>query len=196
MFFYDIIKLGDNMQFSKHEPVIFLLTGKAGHGKSYSGKVIKEQLSVAVILQTAFYIKYYATKITDWDGTDDTKPRTLLQELGTGLIRQYLNTPDFLVSRLVEDINIMSYYQQYFIVDDIRLASEIDYIKAHFSNVITIKVGRTEHNSHLTEEQQNHITEQGFEYDFDYIIIRDTLTSLKNDIINVVKETLNEEVNK
>lgn len=184
------------MKISKNDPVIFLITGKAGHGKSYSAKVIKNELTNAVILQTAFYIKYYATKLTDWDGCDDTKPRSLLQEFGTGLIRQYLNMPDFLPTRLVEDINIMSYYQKYFIIDDIRLVREIDYIKAHFDKVITIKVGRTEYQSALTSEQQGHITEQGFEYDFDYTIIRDDKKLLKNDIINVVKETLNEEVNK
>lgn len=191
MFFYDIIIVGDNMKFIRKEPYIFLITGKAGHGKSYLAKLIKEDLPNAIILQTSFYLKYYAEKITDWNGDESTKPRTLLQELGAELIRKKLDSPDFLVNRLAEDISVMSYYQRYFIVDDIRLESEITYLKKQFEKVITIKIERYNHNSLLTTDQQNHSTEQDFDYAFDYIINNQN-DNLKDKISKLVKETLNE----
>ena len=34
------------------------------------------------------YIKFYAMEITGWDGSEESKPRELLQTLGTDVIRE------------------------------------------------------------------------------------------------------------
>ena len=41
-----------------------------------------------ISLQYGSYIKEYAKKISNWDGNEETKPRELLQQLGTNIIRK------------------------------------------------------------------------------------------------------------
>ena len=55
-----------------------------------------------------------------WDGQEDTKPRELLQKLGTEVIRDELGMINFFPSRVAEDITILKKYFNVFIVDDIR----------------------------------------------------------------------------
>lgn len=53
------------------------------------------------------YIKEYAKRISDWDGNDETKPRTLLQVLGTDIIRNTIDDK-FFINRTIEDIKVYS----------------------------------------------------------------------------------------
>lgn len=79
------------MELRTEEAKIIILSGKARSGKDTSMEIIKkkyESLGKKVIcLFYASYIKEYAKRISDWDGNDETKPRTLLQVLGTDIIR-------------------------------------------------------------------------------------------------------------
>ena len=71
---------------------IFVISGKARHGKDTVAldiKEIYEKKGLRVInLAYGSYIKEYAKKISDWDGKEESKPRELLQELGTDVIRK------------------------------------------------------------------------------------------------------------
>ena len=58
-----------------------------------------------VNLQFSSYIKMYAKEITGWNGSEDNKPRSLLQELGTDIIRKKISE-DFFINRIIDDINI------------------------------------------------------------------------------------------
>ena len=62
--------------------------------------------------------------MTGWDGKEETKPRQLLQELGTDVIRNKLNKADMLIERQLDDIEIYSYFYDAIIVPDIRLPKE------------------------------------------------------------------------
>ena len=79
------------MEFIKRDPVIFLIAGKANSGKDTSAEFIDNYVKLkglkVVNLQLSSYIKMYAKKISGWNGEEDSKPRSLLQELGTDIIR-------------------------------------------------------------------------------------------------------------
>ena len=139
-------------------------------------------------IQISQYIKYYAQKYFGWDGQEETKPRELLIHLGTDIIRNKIDE-NFHVDRLVQDIKVLSYFYDYFIVSDIRFPVEIEKVKEAYDNVISIKMIRE--SDELTEEQKKNVTETSLDnYDkFDYVIINDqTLEVLEEK----AKEILNE----
>ena len=101
------------MEFIKRDPVIFLIAGKANSGKDTSAEFIDNYVKLkglkVVNLQLSSYIKMYAKKISGWNGEEDSKPRSLLQELGTDIIRNKIDNYLF-INRIIEDIKVYSYY--------------------------------------------------------------------------------------
>ena len=79
----------------------------------------------------------------------------------------------------------MKHYFDIFIIDDIRLELEINEIKKHFKNVITLKIERPNFVSELSDKQKMHLTEVGLDkFDkYDYVIKNDgDLTNLSNKV--------------
>ena len=176
------------MEVSYRNPKIYLLSGKARNGKDTIAGYLKEFYEKdgkkVIFSRAGKYIKFYAMEMTDWDGNEDTKPRTLLQELGTDVIRNKLNKSEMFIDRQIDDIEIYSYFY------DIRLPREIDSIKEKFDNVVTIKVERINFETNLSGKEQKHSTETAMDnyIDFDYVIINDTLEKLKEDVYKIYKE--------
>ena len=106
---------------------IFIIGGKSGSGKGEVAKLIKEyyiyKIEESVITNYSKYLKLFATELTDWDGNPATKPRTYLQEIGD-VVRKYDN--NFLINRMIDDINIYKKYVNNVIISDARLPEEID----------------------------------------------------------------------
>jgi hypothetical protein len=137
----------------------------------------------------AKYIKQYAKDYFGWDGREETKPRELLQQMGTELIREKLRKPNFHVSRTCEDIEILSEYFDYFIISDCRFYNEVYYTKAIFPlDTITIRVNRTNYISELTPEQQAHKSETELDDygGFDYIINAENLDELYHELDKIL----------
>ena len=127
------------MEFEKRNPKIFIITGKANSGKDTTAEFINNYVKLkglkAVNLQFSYYIKMYAKEISGWDGNEDNKPRSLLQTLGTDIIRKQIDEMLF-INRIIQDIMVYSYYFDVITISDGRLPIELDSIKHTFSNVI------------------------------------------------------------
>ena len=97
------------MEIEKRNPKIFIISGKARHGKDttamYMNEIYTKKGKKILNISYASYIKEYAKKISNWDGSDETKPRELLQQLGTTVIRQNIDEL-FFVKRVLEDIEV------------------------------------------------------------------------------------------
>jgi len=178
---------------------VILISGQAMHGKDQSAQYIKSELECrgqrVLILHFADYIKRYCT-IMGWDGvTKDDYWRTKLQKLGTEKIRQELNMPNFHVSRICEDIQILADEYDYFLVPDCRFPNELHYTRAIFpTNTIDLRVVRTYFESTLTEEQQNHPSETALNsFNFTNYIYAENLEELYDEVYNFVKFTVLEE---
>ena len=170
---------------------IFVIAGKARHGKDTVAGYIKDYYANKKVINLAYgsYIKEYAKKISDWDGSDETKPRELLQELGTEVIRQKIDK-DFFVKSICEDILVYSYYFDIITISDARFPDEIEWPKSRFENVISIKVVRDGYDTVLSKKEQKHLTEVALdEYNnYDYVIHNDgTLDDLKNKVFDLVR---------
>lgn len=184
------------MIIDNRSPKIYLISGKAGNGKDTIASFLKEFYEKdgkkVIYSRAGKYIKYYAMEMTDWDGSEESKPRKLLQELGTDIIRNKLQKSEMFIERQLDDIEIYSYFYDVIIVPDIRFPREIDSVKEKFDNVVVINVKRINFDSSLSDVHQKHISETAMDNysNYDYVIINDSLEKLKNDIYKLYKEEM------
>lgn len=186
------------MDIKKNDVKIFILCGKARSGKDTISEFIKNYFEKkgkkAIITAYAFYIKEYAKKIFDWDGNDETKPRDLLNSIGTDVVRKNIDEM-FFIKRTIEDIEVFSYFSDVIIISDARFPSEITSIKEKFKNVYAIHVVRPNFDSGLNSNQKTHVVETSLDnFDsYDYEITNDkTLDELKEKVYKMLEEVENE----
>ncbi len=169
---------------------IIMICGKARSGKDTLTDYLIPGLEGEKVcrIQISQYIKYYAMRYFGWDGLEESKPRDLLNKLGTEIIRNKID-PEFHINRLLQDIEVLSYFFDTFIVNDVRFPIEIEKVKEKFDNVTTIKVFRE--SDELTESQKKEISETALDdyTDFDFIV--DNSGSLE-DLELKANEILNE----
>lgn len=176
------------MEFKKKDVKIFVLSGKARSGKDYTFSMIKDfyKDKKVIGLSFAYYIKDYAMRVSDWDGSEETKPRELLQSIGIELVRTHID-PKLFIRRLLEDILVFSYFYDIIVVTDARLVDEVEALKEKFPESISIRLNRNIENGLNTSEKQ-HMTEVDLDnYDkFDYVV--DSDEHLKEKILEILKE--------
>ena len=130
------------MEYKSKNPKIFIISGKAGSGKDEVADIIKSlyQGKKCKKLAYAHYLNEYVKDISNWDGSEETKPRDLLQSMGIDLLKKI--NPNLLINRVCEDIEVYSYFYDVIIVTDARLVEEVEVPKGKFSNIITIRINR------------------------------------------------------
>lgn len=152
---------------------VIIICGKARSGKkevsNYLKKILKNTASISITKS----LKDYAKIISDWDGNEQNKPRTLLQTLGIDVIKNKIDN-HFLIKRILEDIEVLSFYKENLLVTGVRLEEEICSIKEKYQNAVVIKVTRPDFDNGLNDEEKNHITENDLNnYKADFEIIND-----------------------
>ena len=172
---------------------IILIGGKANTGKDSTAEYIDEYYRSrgldVVNIQIAYYIKMYAKEIAKWDGDNETKPRQLLQDLGTELIRKQIDEY-FFIKRIIQDIDIYSRYFDIITISDGRLPEEFASIKLAYPETVTVHLTRPGYVSHLTKNQKAHVTESLVDdIEYDYEIVNDgTLDDLQKKSIELVQK--------
>lgn len=178
------------MKFVKRDIKLFILSGHASSGKNTVAKIIEKYYSDKKCITISFgqYIKEYAKNISDWDGNEETKPRELLQQLGIELIKNKIN-PKLFINRILDDIEVYSYFYDIIIVSDARLLDEIEALKNKYNNSISIRIIRKCDNG-LTLKEKNHLTETDLdEFDnFDYVINNENYDTLVMETKNILGE--------
>ena len=175
---------------------IYIIGGKARHGKDTTALAIKKAYGDKKVINLSYgsYLKEYAKKISDWDGADETKPRELLQHLGTEIIRKKIDK-DFFINRLCEDIKVYSYYFDIVTISDARFPDEILTPRKLFDDVIAIKVVRNNFDNGLNVNEQTHSTEVALDNfnDYDFVIENDgSIEELEDKVKNMVKKVEHE----
>ena len=172
------------MEMINRNPKVFVVGGKARHGKdtfsAYLKEVCENNGKKVLVTQLGKYIKYYAREITGWDMGEENKPRELLQQLGTGLIREHLGKSDLFVKRMIDDIEIFSYFYDIIIISDARLKYEFNTLKNAFPNIVSVIIERPDFDNGLTPEQKMHPTEIDLDdfTGYDYKVINTTFDSV------------------
>ncbi|MDD3187307.1 MAG: hypothetical protein PHD02_02400 [Bacilli bacterium] len=181
------------MDFIKNNPTIYILSGKASNGKNLAAKIISkiynDKQTKSINLAYASYLKDYAKNVLDWDGSESTKPRSFLQQLGVDLIKNKIDNK-FLINRMLQDINIYSYFYKIITISDARFIDEIETIKSKYDKVIVIHIYGIDSKS-LTKEERKHISETALDdynkYDYE-IDNSKSIEELEESLFQIVKE--------
>lgn len=176
--------------YQKKNSKIYILSGKAKSGKNVVANMIEQYYGKDSCIQIAYayYIKDYLTRMGKYNESEKTKYRSLLQEFGVDFLGKQIDSK-FLIHRVLEDIEVFSYFYDVIIITDARLIDEIEIPKQKFQNIKTIRVMSNNEND-LTDEERKHITETGLDtyIDFDYVIENNSnLEQLKNKTIEILK---------
>lgn len=166
---------------------IICISGKAQHGKDTSAAILKELLEAhdkrVLICHYGDLVKYVCRTFFNWDGNKDEKGRTILQHVGTDVVRKQY--PEFWVDFIVDILRFFDGEWDYVLIPDSRFPNEIDRMKLEFNDVSSLRITRGNFDSPLTQEQQRHPSETALDnYDFDYTIfnngsLKDLRTMLK-----------------
>lgn len=176
--------------YQKRNSKIFILSGKARSGKDIVANVIEEYFGKdnSIKISYAYYIKDYLTRMNKYNENEKSKYRSLLQDFGVELLSKKIR-PNFLIDRLMQDVEVFSHFYDVIIITDARLVNEIEIPRRKFNNITTIRILNDSIND-LTEIERKHITETGLDTykDFDYIINNNSsLEELKNKTIEILK---------
>ena len=172
---------------------IIFIGGKANSGKDTAAEYIDEYYRSrgldVVNIQISYYMKMYAKEIAKWDGDNETKPRQLLQDLGTELIRKQIDEY-FFIKRIIQDIDVYSRYFDIITISDGRLPEEFAAVKLAYPETVTVHVTRPGYSSKLSKDQKAHVTESlvdEIEYDLD-LVNDGTLDEFQTKCIDLVRE--------
>lgn len=159
--------------------VVISVAGKAQVGKDYFAQTLKEYLEKegkkVVIIHYADYLKFICKQYYGWNGEKDESGRSLLQFVGTDLVRKLNKT--FWVDTVLSFIRVFKNEFDWFIIPDCRFPNEIDSLRYVLEDkFVSVNLFRTNYGekfeNSLTEEQRNHPSETALdEYtDYDFTI--------------------------
>lgn len=162
---------------------VICISAKAQHGKDTVANFMKECLEAkgkrVLVTHYADLLKYICKMFFNWDGQKDEKGRTLLQYVGTDIIRK--KEPDYWAGFVADMLYFFEDQWDYVLIPDTRFPNEIDYLKNAGFDILYIRVIRENFESPLTEEQQKHPSETSLDdYEADVLLYNDsTLDDLK-----------------
>lgn len=170
---------------------VVLISGKAQNGKDTTANIMKRLLEAdgekVLIAHYGDLVKYICKQFFDWDGNKDEKGRTLLQYVGTDVIRA--KNPDYWVNFIIGVLKMFDNEWDFVLIPDARFPNEVDFVKHEF-DALHLRVIRENFTSPLTPEQQAHPSETSLDdVTPDYTVINDgTIEDLKAKLSTLVTQ--------
>ena len=160
-----------------------VISGKSASGKDQLALYMKEELEKhgqkALIIHYGDAVKWFCRDFLNWDGKKDEVGRTLLQMVGTDIVRAA--HPNFWTGIVVGLIQAFEHYKDFdvAIIPDARFENEVNISLENLKNCVSIRIERTQDgkpyiNPALTEDQQKHPSETSLDvFAFDYVVHND-----------------------
>lgn len=172
---------------------IITISGKAQHGKDTVGALLCDTLRSkgynVLVTHYADLLKYIAMKFFDWNGIKDEQGRSILQYVGTEIVRT--KEPDYWVNFVLSILRLFPDEWDYVIIPDTRFPNEIEKLKSNYDTT-SVKVFRPDFDNGLTVDQQKHASEVALDdYVFDYTLINNGDESINTEIqklLNKIKD--------
>lgn len=172
---------------------VILISGHAQNGKDTCATILKGRLVhegyKVLVCHYGDLVKYICTAFFGWNGLKDRQGRTLLQHIGTDVIRE--QQPDYWVNFIIDILSFFKNEWDYVIIPDTRFPNEIDRISERFDTV-HFRVERKHFKSPLSVEQQNHPSETALDDCKPDVLIHNNgdLEDLRNKINKTILEVL------
>lgn len=177
---------------------IITISGKARYGKDTTANQIKWQLEdrgcTVLITHYADVLKFICKNFFGWDGQKNEEGRTLLQYVGTDVVRK--KNPNYWVEFMTSVLDMFPNEWDYVVIPDCRFPNEINDLKDRY-NVCSLVVDRgTDFDNGLSEEQKKHKSEVALDnYKFDYKIDNSgTLEELEEIVDKFLQKYLENEI--
>lgn len=170
---------------------VICISGKAQHGKDTTAGFMKSDFltngDTVLITHYADLVKYVCSKFFDWNGEKDEKGRTLLQFVGTDIVRT--QKPDYWVDFICDILELFDGQWDYVLIPDCRFPNEYLKCRERGFDVTHLRVVRPNFDNGLTPEQQHHLSETALDKHIpDILLLNDgTLTDLQNKIRVITK---------
>lgn len=166
-----------------------IISGKSGSGKDALAIFMKEELELAgkrvLIIHYGDAVKWVLRDYFSWDGQKDEHGRTLLQHIGTDVVRA--KYPNFWVSIVAGLVSAFENEFDVVLIPDARFPNEIEVIEETVLDVTVVRIersidGKPWTNPVFTEKQLQHPSETSLDnYGFDYIVFNEKgLDELQN----------------
>ena len=165
---------------------VICISGKAQHGKDTTATMLKSSLELmgnkVLIFHYADLLKYLCRQYFGWDGQKDDAGRTLLQYVGTDVVRAA--DPNYWVNFAVTFFKLFKDEWDYILIPDCRFPNEINTMETHF-DCMHLRVNRRNFDSPLSEEQRKHISETALDYyPYDEDVHNDSTLSALQETVN------------
>lgn len=145
---------------------VILISGKAQHGKDTVANFLKEALEEhgkkVLICHYGDLVKYVCTTFFGWDGQKDEAGRSLLQRVGTDVIRSQCE--DYWARFILEILGFFPNEWDYVLIPDCRFPNEVHLPRFVSFNAVHIRVVRPDFDNGLTPEQQAHPSETSLDH--------------------------------
>lgn len=139
---------------------VIAISGHAQNGKDTIAKIMQrvlaEQWMTSRVIHYADLLKFVCKTYFDWDGKKDEFGRSLLQYVGTDIVRA--ENPNFWVDFVASMLKFFGDRWDYVLIPDARFQNEIERLREHGFDVTHIRVDRDAKSS-LTEKQLKHASE-------------------------------------
>lgn len=151
---------------------VICISGKAGSGKDTFAGFLKEELKSKnkKVLTTHFadLLKYICKNFLEWNGEKDEKGRSLLQYIGTDVVRN--KDQNYWVKFIADMLSLSKDIWDYVLISDTRFPNEVDYLKEKGFDVLSVNIVRECYDTPLNSEQTKHSSETAMDnYKFDII---------------------------
>lgn len=173
---------------------VILISGKAQHGKDTTAGFLKEALEKqgqrVLICHYGDLVKYICKSFFGWNGKKDEAGRSLLQRVGTDVIRAQCE--DYWVRFILEVLGFFPAEWDYVLVPDCRFPNEVHLPRFVSFNALHVRVVRPNFDNGLTEEQKNHPSETALDnVKPDYVFHNNSsLTALRDAVVMFTKAVL------
>lgn len=187
---------------------VIMISGKSMSGKDTVAKIMKQKLEQqglekrVLTIHFADLVKFYATQYFNWNGEKDETGRSLLQEIGTTVMRgRYPEYWAEIIGKFIDAYTIPEHsFFDYILIPDWRFINEYevvyDYAAIQNNETITIRVNRFNDdkpfiNPNMTEDQINHISECELDsFAFNWIIENKGTIKDLEDSVEVILENI------
>ena len=177
---------------------VIIISGKSGSGKDMLGYFMKEALEKenkrVLTIHYGDAVKWVLRDYFHWDGNKDEKGRSLLQHIGTDVVRA--KYPNFWTNVVADLISAFENEFDVVIIPDARFENEIQIVMEKYPTLTCIRMERKNPdgspwiNPAFTPEQLAHPSETSLDdFSFKYIVHNDSgLEELKESAIAILED--------
>lgn len=153
---------------------IIAISGHAQNGKDTAADMLADIIRYdynerVLVAHYADLVKYVCRTFFNWNGIKDEAGRTLLQYVGTDVVRT--QEPDFWVNFIIKILKFFETHWDWVIIPDTRFPNELQALRDNGFDVVHMRIERPGYDSGLTDEQKKHPSETAMDNSIPDIMI-------------------------